>query len=160
MGAGHGAVFRAVRDALRCECGADRAGAGYSARGGGEAAGSRGVMQFQIVSGFRRAPLGIGACVCVVVAVSALFLSAGTSAAQEPKNNVRKAHYSTTPVGAPTVDEASKFLADAEARLLDLSTKGQRAAWVQENFITEDTEQIAADASQALNALSVDLAKK
>ncbi len=45
-----------------------------------------------------------------------------------------------------TVAEAKAFLEDAEARLFDLGKKAQRAAWVQENFITEDTEQIAADA--------------
>jgi peptidyl-dipeptidase A len=118
------------------------------------------MRQFQIVSGDRRTGVGGIAGVCAVVAVSALFLSAGTTATQEPKNNVRKAHYNTAPAGTPTVDEASKFLADAEASLLDLSVKGQRAAWVQENFITEDTEQIAADANQALTALSVELAKK
>src|SRR5438445_336281 len=88
------------------------------------------------------------------VIASGLFLCTATLAKQEPKNDVRKAHYKTEPLGAPTVDEASAFLADAEGRLLDLGVKGQRAAWVQENFITEDTEQIAADANQALNALS------
>ena len=51
-------------------------------------------------------------------------------------------------------------MSDAEARLLDLGVKASHANWVQENFITEDTEQIAADANQNLNALSVDLAKK
>jgi peptidyl-dipeptidase A len=114
----------------------------------------------QIDSGVPRRRVNVGAGVCAVVAASALFLAASTTAAQEPKNDVRKAHYNTAPAGPPTVDEASKFLADAEANLLDLAVKGQRAAWVQENFITEDTEQIAADANQVLTALSVDLAKK
>ena len=61
---------------------------------------------------------------------------------------------------APTVDEAKAFLDDAEARLFDLGNKAQRAAWVQETFITDDTNQIAADASEVLNTLTVELAKK
>jgi peptidyl-dipeptidase A len=62
--------------------------------------------------------------------------------------------------GAPTIEEAKAFLDDAEARLFDLGTKAQRAAWVQENFITDDTNQIAADAGEIVNRLTVELAKK
>jgi peptidyl-dipeptidase A len=61
---------------------------------------------------------------------------------------------------APTVEEANVFLGDAEARLFDLGNKAQRAAWVQENFITDDTNQIAADAGQIVNTLTVELATK
>jgi len=60
----------------------------------------------------------------------------------------------------PTVEEAKAFLDDAEARLFDLGNKAQRAAWVQENFITDDTNQIAADAGEIVNTLTVELAKK
>jgi peptidyl-dipeptidase A len=61
---------------------------------------------------------------------------------------------------APTVDEAKAFLDDAEARLFDLGNKAQRAAWVHQNFITEDTNQIAADTGEVVNTLTVELAKK
>jgi peptidyl-dipeptidase A len=61
---------------------------------------------------------------------------------------------------APTVEDAKKFLDDAETRLFDLGVKASRAQWVQENFITDDTEQIAANAGQELNTLSAELAKK
>src|SRR6202790_1822048 len=61
---------------------------------------------------------------------------------------------------APTVEDAQAFLDDAEARLFDLGNKAQRAAWVQENFITDDTNQIAADAGEVLNTLTVELATK
>src|SRR6202030_4116709 len=64
------------------------------------------------------------------------------------------------PGSAPTMEEAKVFLDDAEARLFDLGNKAQRAAWVQENFITDDTNQIAADAGEVLNTLTVELAKK
>lgn len=46
----------------------------------------------------------------------------------------------------------------AEKRLLDLSIKGNRAAWVHENFITDDTERLAADADQAVNDATTELA--
>ena len=47
---------------------------------------------------------------------------------------------------APTAAEAQQFMNQAEAQLADLNLKVQRASWVQENFITDDTEAIAADA--------------
>ena len=61
---------------------------------------------------------------------------------------------------APTLEDARAFLADAEAKFLDLSIKSSRASWVQENFITDDTEQIAADANQELNTFSAEMAKQ
>ena len=62
--------------------------------------------------------------------------------------------------GAPTTEEAKAFLDDADAQLFDLGNKAQRAAWVQETYITDDTNQIAADAGEVLNTLTVELAKK
>jgi peptidyl-dipeptidase A len=96
---------------------------------------------------------------CAAGAVTAQESAKGQAApAQAPKNHLRRADRSGGP--APTVDEARAFLADAETRLFDLGVKAGRASWVQENFITEDTEQIAADANQEANTLSADLAKK
>jgi peptidyl-dipeptidase A len=60
----------------------------------------------------------------------------------------------------PTVAEAERFIAQAEARLLDLWIKDGRAAWVSENFITDDTEEIAADADAAVKAATADLARQ
>ena len=62
--------------------------------------------------------------------------------------------------GTPTIEDAKAFLDDAEARLFDLGNKAQRAAWVQETYITDDTNQIAADAGEVVNTLTVDLATK
>ncbi len=61
---------------------------------------------------------------------------------------------------SPTVADAQKFLDEAESRLLDLANKAQRASWVQENFITDDTEEIAAEANQELNTFSAEMSKK
>ena len=65
-----------------------------------------------------------------------------------------------TTQAAPTVEEARKFLDEAQKRLLDLSIDGQRAQWVQENFITYDTEILSAAANEALLAAGVDYAQQ
>lgn len=61
---------------------------------------------------------------------------------------------------APTPEEAKKFLENAEHNLFDLNIKASRAGWVQENFITVDTESIAADASEAANTAATKYAKE
>ena len=59
-----------------------------------------------------------------------------------------------------TAAEAQKFIEDAEQRLFDLGVKASRAGWVQENFITDDTELIAAETGEALNTASTKYAKE
>ena len=61
---------------------------------------------------------------------------------------------------APTPEEAKKFIEEAEQRWFELNVKAGRAAWVQENFITEDTEQIAADLGEQANTASTKYAKE
>jgi peptidyl-dipeptidase A len=60
----------------------------------------------------------------------------------------------------PTATEAQKFIEDAEQRLFDLGVKASRAGWVQENFITDDTEQIAAEAGEEANTAAAKYAKE
>jgi peptidyl-dipeptidase A len=60
----------------------------------------------------------------------------------------------------PTAAEAQKFIEDAEQRLFDLGVKASRAGWVQENFITDDTEQIAAEAGEEANTAAAKYAKE
>ncbi len=57
----------------------------------------------------------------------------------------------------PTVAEAEKFMNQAETRLNDLTVKAARAGWVQENFITDDTQAIAADANDEITAVTTEL---
>ncbi len=85
-------------------------------------------------------------------AVAAVFLAQAGGAQQRAGKDNGK-----TP--APTAEEAQKFIEKAEKELFDLAVKAQRAGWVQENFITEDTEQIAADASEAANTAATKYAK-
>jgi len=65
-----------------------------------------------------------------------------------------------TATSAPTVAEAQHFIIQAETRLLELWIKGGRASWVGENFITDDTEAISADADQAVKAATAQLANE
>jgi peptidyl-dipeptidase A len=60
----------------------------------------------------------------------------------------------------PTSAEAEKFIADTENLLEDLSIKQSRASWVQANFITDDTEAIAAQASQELIEATTKIAQE
>src|ERR1700722_4156653 len=60
---------------------------------------------------------------------------------------------------APTVQDAKKFLDDAEAKLLILSNDSGRADWVHSNFITDDTEAISSQADEKFIAEGVRLAK-
>jgi peptidyl-dipeptidase A len=57
-------------------------------------------------------------------------------------------------------DEAERFLADAEKRLLDLNIKAARADWVKSTFITDDTEALAAEANEAVIGATTELAEQ
>ena len=60
----------------------------------------------------------------------------------------------------PTVEEAKKFIEDAETKLLDVNVEASRADWVKATYITEDTEALSAKADErAINA-TVELAKQ
>jgi peptidyl-dipeptidase A len=61
---------------------------------------------------------------------------------------------------APTAAEAQEFMNKAEAQLSDLSVKVNRASWVQENFITDDTQAMAADAIDENTAVTTQLVEQ
>src|SRR6202011_3451428 len=61
---------------------------------------------------------------------------------------------------APTSEEAKKFIEHAEQDLFALQVKAARADWVQKNFITDDTEAIAADADEIVNTAATRYAKE
>jgi peptidyl-dipeptidase A len=89
--------------------------------------------------------------VCAIaIVVFARGSAAGQStAAKEPEKKA-----------SVTAAEAQKFIDDAEQRLFDLGVKASRAGWVQENFITDDTEQIAAEAGEAANTAATKYARE
>jgi peptidyl-dipeptidase A len=57
----------------------------------------------------------------------------------------------------PTLADAEQFMNQAEARLNEIEVKAARASWVQENFITDDTEALSADAQDQLTAATTEL---
>ncbi|HYP01731.1 MAG TPA: M2 family metallopeptidase [Pyrinomonadaceae bacterium] len=91
----------------------------------------------------------------VAVLLSFIFLFQSLSFAQTQKAGTRK-----TTGGQPTVTEAQQFVAHAEQRLTELNLKVARASWIQENFITDDTEALAADANNELTAAVTQLAEQ
>ncbi|MGH9514335.1 MAG: M2 family metallopeptidase, partial [Terriglobales bacterium] len=62
--------------------------------------------------------------------------------------------------GSPTVADAEAFMNKAEARLADLSVKVSQANWVHDNFITDDTEALAADANDEITAVTGELVEQ
>ena len=78
--------------------------------------------------------------------IAALLLAAGCSAGNPA---VRPPAPTPTPIPTPTAAQAEVFVRDtAEAMLNDLGVRAGRAAWVQANFITHDTEILAAEANE------------
>jgi len=59
---------------------------------------------------------------------------------------------------AETVDDATVFIESAEQRLLGLWKESGRAAWIQNNFISHDTNAMAAGANEKVMAATVGLA--
>jgi len=57
----------------------------------------------------------------------------------------------------PTLSEAEEFMNRAEARLDELTVKQAHADWVYQNFITEDTQALSADAQDQLTAATTEL---
>ena len=86
-------------------------------------------------------------CVSLSVFLAAYSLTAQNSAPKSPQ-------------GQPTVAEAEQFVKSAEERLNDLATRQAHASWVQANFITYDTEILAAEANEALIGATTELAKQ
>ncbi len=62
--------------------------------------------------------------------------------------------------GAPTAEEARRFVDAAEADLLTRANESSQAAWVAANFITQDTEALAAKANERAIIAGVRYAKE
>jgi peptidyl-dipeptidase A len=64
------------------------------------------------------------------------------------------------PAAAPTPAEAKAFVEEAEAKLLALTVESDRASWVESNFITDDTEALAAAAGERRAVAAAGFAKQ
>ncbi|MGZ4868571.1 MAG: M2 family metallopeptidase [Candidatus Angelobacter sp.] len=91
-----------------------------------------------------------------------VVLAAGTAlaqtAAKTPATKTAGQPSATHAKGAATAAEAQTFMKKAEEQLLDLGVRAGRASWVQENFITDDTETMSAQANEKLTAVVTQLA--
>src|SRR5947208_12906465 len=94
-----------------------------------------------------RVPATIAGAVCCLALASAPATFAETAEAAAPAKPPGKPAQKPA---APGVEEVRKFLADAEAKLFDLTVEAGRAQWVQSNFITYDTETLAAQRNEVL----------
>ncbi|MGZ4839992.1 MAG: M2 family metallopeptidase [Terriglobales bacterium] len=86
------------------------------------------------------------------VAVIILLLSSLIAA----QNSNSTATTSATALKATSAD-AESFMRDAESRLQEAVVKASRAVWVQETYITEDTEALAASANEEVLATTTEL---
>jgi peptidyl-dipeptidase A len=114
----------------------------------------------------RRLPLPI-----VLVAALALSACATSTISDMPAAPVVDAQPVVEPVATapaapppapagPTVEEANRFVAEAEARLAAINVDANRAAWVQQTYITEDTQLLSAKENERLINAGVELAKQ
>ncbi|MGA7920853.1 MAG: M2 family metallopeptidase [Candidatus Acidiferrales bacterium] len=92
---------------------------------------------------------------CTVVGCAAILILGERMTAQ-PHHVMIAAR--NQPSAAPTPERARQFTDAAEQRLLDLWIKAQRAQWVLDTFITDDTQILAAEADQNLKAATSELA--
>src|SRR3954468_9623540 len=96
-----------------------------------------------------------------VVVVSLFCLLASVLMAQShsrTKKTGTARNHAAAANAKPTAVEAQKFIDDSEKQLSDLADKQQRADWVNENFITDDTDALATDANSEQSAITTKLA--
>ncbi|HKD81978.1 MAG TPA: M2 family metallopeptidase [Candidatus Angelobacter sp.] len=95
--------------------------------------------------------------------MASVVVLAGSTAIAQTSAPAKPSKSGSTPAaahaaGRPTVAEAEAFMKKAEAQLEDLGIRASRAGWVQENFITDDTETLSAQANEQLTAVVTRLA--
>jgi peptidyl-dipeptidase A len=114
------------------------------------------VMHMDLTASVSKALRVFARCASLAALAGMISMANGqTNASKAPSPAASK------PVASvPTVAEAQRFMARAETRLLDLWIKSGRASWVAENFITDDTESISADADAAVKAATAELANE
>ncbi len=93
-----------------------------------------------------------------LVVFAACTVMAQTSGDSKQASKPTGGQAATHAKGKPTVAEAEAFMKKAEDQLEDLTVRASRAGWVQENFITDDTELLSAQANEKLTAVVTQLA--
>ncbi len=87
----------------------------------------------------------------VLTITTTLFVGCGSADDQSARK--------TESVSEPT-ETAEEFVVRAESELLESAMKNEQAAWVNSNFITHDTDMIAAQASEQYTVTGVRLANE
>ncbi len=100
-----------------------------------------------------------------VFCVPAMAQSVAPNSKPAPAKSVAAAHpenavHASNTTGKPTLAEAEQWMAQTEAELNDLTVKLSRAQWVQANFITDDTEEMSAEANERLITAQTRLAEQ
>ncbi len=78
----------------------------------------------------------------------AILVAASLSACTGDNTTKNDATPASVASQALTAQDAEKFLADTAKEMVQLNLEGSRAAWINSNFITEDTSALAAAADQ------------
>ena len=90
-----------------------------------------------------RALLSMAALIVIVAVCSGVAQTSGGS----------KRAKASKMAAAPTLAEAEAFMKKVEDELEDITVRASRASWVQENFITDDTEVLSAQAQEKVTAV-------
>lgn len=85
-----------------------------------------------------------------------IFLAAFAAIAQAPP--AASSDTAAKPDASATLADAEAFMKKVEDELQDIEVRASRAAWVQENFITDDTEVLSAQAQEKLTAVTTQYA--
>jgi peptidyl-dipeptidase A len=98
------------------------------------------------------------ALVPILLAACLAGMLAGCDLAYDPKAEPGPAATAAPAASPPSAEDAVAFVAEAETRLAELGQHNERMAWVQSNFITYDTELLAAGTAEVFTAAQVEIA--
>jgi peptidyl-dipeptidase A len=111
----------------------------------------------------RRIPVKIQTLLKLPLALAIITLvgcQSGDDSQQAAEQTAPTSAPAPAPATGPTSDDAKAFIAASEKEIRELGLKGAQAAWVQANFITEDTQAIAARANEEFTAAGVRMASE
>ena len=104
--------------------------------------------------------LALAACTTTATAPTPTLTPDAQESAQTEPNQPMQSTATPPAETGPTVEEATQFVNEAEARLAQLNVDSQRASWVQSTYITHDTQLMAARENEKLINAGVELAKR
>ena len=120
-------------------------------------------MRNILLSAASLAALGLVACQPAAEAPEPAMKDAIAATAEKPANTVETltaAANAGTENGPPTLQEAKEFLEQAEKEIVELRNYSSKIFWVQANFITQDTNALAARAGAQGARLSTRLSNE